>query len=160
MKIMATDPQHTLVHKCHDRIKTRIRQLGWENIAPEERHFENALAFYADVEGNGLDSIFFNSQYLGDMAHELLESLRAVAAPRAAGILERSFTYFPGGMVPVGLDTRAAILRQKGSREFFTKLGEEFYAHAEDRDETLYGYILAHAADFERLHGVTYRDRA
>lgn len=92
------------------------------------------------------------------MADELLDSLRAVDARKAAEVFGRSFAYFPGGKVPEGLNTRQKLLGRKGDDEFFDKLGEEFYARAEDCDAQLCGYILTHAAEFERLHGASYRD--
>jgi len=158
---METDRQRTIANQCHQRIQARIREVGWVGLAADEQHFENTLAFYGDVEGNGLDSVFFNS-YLGDMAEELLESLRAIGADKAAAIFERSFAYFPDAKVPVGLDNRAEVLRQKRDRageiEFFNKLCEEFYAEAEKRSTTLYRFILSHADDFEKLHGMVYRE--
>ena len=58
-----------------DSIDRRVKKLGWEGVTPQERDVANVDAFYGAVLNGGVDSAFFNSPYLGDMANDLAESL-------------------------------------------------------------------------------------
>ena len=65
-------------------IDHRIRRYGWAGVSGAERDAANVDAFYGAVLNGGIDAIFFNAPYLGDMADDLLASLERTGAVKAA----------------------------------------------------------------------------
>jgi len=131
-----------------DRINRRIQEHGWSGITQEERDLANAHAFYCAVANGGIDAVLFNSPYLGDMADELLTSLRRVGAVRAAAIFSEAFGVFPGRCVPQTLDERIAHLRDLKDPDLFAELSERFYKEAEAQEKILLRFLRSHSAVF------------
>jgi hypothetical protein len=131
-----------------DQVDSRIRQAGWAHVAQEDRDAANVDAFYGRVLNGGLDSLFFNSPYLGDMADELLASLERVGAVHAAEFVREAFTFFPQGRVPSTLDARVHYLRKSGKADPFEAVNRRFYAEAEKEESVLLAFFRSHSKHF------------
>lgn len=132
------------VHQILNQINARIRSRAWANVSQQERDAANVDAFYGAVTNGGIDAVFFNATYLGDMADELLGSLERIGAVRAAAIFKQGFAFFPHGRVPRTLDTRIAHLRQAKDKDLFDKLSQLFFQEAEREEEILSAFFAKH----------------
>ena len=131
-----------------DQVGSRVRELGWANVAQEDRDAANVDAFYGSVLNGGIDAPFFNSPYLGDMAEELAQSLTRVGATRAAALFRDAFAFFPDSRVPATLDARVDCLRKAMGVDPFETITRRFYTEAENEETVLRTFFAKHPNHF------------
>jgi hypothetical protein len=132
-----------------NQLNDRIRDQGWNNVTQPERDAANLDAFYGAVANGGIESIFFNSPYLGNMADELLASLERVGAFRAASVFKNSFAFFPDGRVPNTLDARVEFMRRNDGHAFFKQQTDRFFKEAERKEAILIPFFSKHPGIFK-----------
>jgi hypothetical protein len=145
------------VQQVLDGVQTRIRERGWSGVTQEDRDAANVDAFYGCVLNGGIDSLFFNSPYLGDMSAELLASLERAGAVRAATIVREAFALFPEGRVPATLESRVDWLRGLKEAAPFEEITRRFHDEAENEETVLSEFFRKHpkhfGSQFQRRQG-------
>ncbi len=93
-----------------------------------------------EVNDGGFHQFFYNNA--GNNTAEIIEALKAVGAARAANIVMRAASMFPGGMPPKDRFARQDILLEKFPHSVaFKRLDEEFYSYPDDLRALLAKYL-------------------
>ncbi len=106
-----------------------------------------------EVNNGGFDQFFLNSS--GDYARESYEALNTIGATKAAAILKRAMSIFPGGEVPKEAEMREEELEKTGEdgrAKWFDACDTEYY---EQNDENIGALLLKYV----RENSSGFRDR-
>ena len=96
--------------------------------------------FEGEVNNGGFHQFFYNSA--GDETAEIIQALEMIRARKAADIVRRAASKFPGGMPPKDRFARQDLLLDSVDPEIkiFAKLDEEFYSYTDDLQGLLQEY--------------------
>ena len=139
-------------------IVIEIDDLLWDKSGKEEdfeglNQFEKNVVFILmlqrEVNNGGFGQYFFNSA--GRYAHEALNGLKEIKAPKIAEMLNQAINAFPSLPVPKDRQVRELVVSDVSQKvlDTWSKLNQEFYQYPENLYELLAEYVKENREKFE-----------
>jgi len=125
-----------------------LEDLGFDGLAPPQKHYHAVLVYNAEVNNGGHAQYFVNSS--GDHWRDALAALKAIGAKERAQILQEAAALF-GTKGPS--DDQIARHRQLAgfsvrAEDSLDELDNRYYACEENIDALLAQYALDHKEHF------------
>ncbi|WP_162914316.1 DMP19 family protein [Taklimakanibacter lacteus] len=145
MILDATEMNRRLL-KLAENPHSRLWRLDYDHLSPPERVFRAVWELEAEVNNGGFHQYFFNSA--GNLAHHVVEALRAIGATAMAGIAQRAIKaagYDASESHQVRRERVAALAPEP--LEMLDALDQEFYAYPDNLTALLYEYVTEHSQE-------------
>jgi len=121
----------------------RMSDAGIESLSDSERTLAAVWLFTAGVSNGGFAGYF--KSWRSDLATHAPAALRAIGAPRLAGIAIEANSVFGAGGPPADRGARRDIIDAlpESARRTLTDLDDQYFRCEEDTDELLENYLAA-----------------
>ena len=122
---------------------------NFDALTEPQRNLHFNRWFEGEINNGGFWQFFFNSS--GNVAHQIVDSLRAIGANATADMLQKAIDQFPNKTVPNTYEERMAIFEQIDDTgyEIWKELNQQFYNNPpDDLDALNFEYIKQNKEEF------------
>jgi hypothetical protein len=153
---MAMDKNSSLI-ALHENPNSPFGKLPYEAHSLEERVFLHVWELEAEVNNGGFEQYFRNSA--GDHSGQVVSSLRAISAPKAAAIVQRAISSVFGDTAPPeDRNTRQAKMDDLPDEvlEALNECDNLFFAYPDDLTELLFEYVRVNRQAIRGASGIAF----
>lgn len=136
----------------------QIGEILWDKSKNDKdfeslNEYEKNVLFIEMLEGEvnngGFDQYFFNSS--GEFAHETLNALESINAPKMAELLNQAINIFPNLPIPKDTETRRELMEDlpENISDKWDNLDDNFYEYPENLAGLVIEYVKKNKSQFE-----------
>src|SRR6267143_2703741 len=141
---MPLDKNAVLI-RLHQSPQSSFGKLPYLGHSTEEKIFLHIWELEAEVNNGGFEQYFCNSS--GDHASEVVASLKAIGAHKAADITQKAISIaFGASSPPINRDLRTSQVKalNEHARNQLAKCDQAFFKYPDKLTELLFSFVAEH----------------
>ena|SRR2546425_6502117 len=151
---MPSDKNAALI-RLHQSRDSAFGKLAYLGHSTEEKTFLHVWELEAEVNNGGFEQYFCNSS--GNHASEVVASLKAIGAHKAAAIAQKAISIAFGASTPsVNRDLRTSQVKalNDNARDQLAECDQAFFKYPDNLTELLFSFVAEHRKAIRGAEGI------